>query len=367
MEGENQVNDAKNKKVSDEEAFLFAMELAGASAVPMVLKSALELGVIETIAKAGPGAYLSPSHIASQIPSIKNPEAPAMLDRLLRLLASYNILTYSLITHSHGDAERHYGLSPYAKYFVNNQDGFSMISSFLMQHDKVLKDMWYHLTDSVEEGGLPFNNAYGMTAFEFHGTNPRFNKLFNKGMSDCSSIIMNKVLETYKGFEGLGSVVDVGGGTGTIINMIVSKYPSIKGINFDLPHVIKEAPSYPGVEHVGGDMFVSIPKGDAIFMKWICHDWNDEECLKFLKNCYDSVPETGKVILVESNIPAVPDSKLASRCVFEMDVIMLCHSSGGRERTEKEYEALAKGAGFQGFRVACCAFNMYVMEFLKKP
>nr|AFK34973.1 unknown [Lotus japonicus] len=186
-------------------------------------------------------------------------------------------------------------------------------------------------------------------------------------MSDYSTIIMKKVLETYTGFEGLGSVVDVGGGTGAVINMIVSKYPTIKGVNFDLPHVIKEAPSYPGVEHIGGDMFVSVPKADAIFMKWICHDWNDEQCLKLLKNCYESLPDTGKVILTECNIPQVPDFKLASRCVFEMDVIMLCHSSGGRERTAKEYEALAKGAGFQGFRVACCAFNMYVMEFLKKP
>lgn len=102
------------------------------------------------------------------------------------------------------------------------------------------------MTDSIQEGGLPFDNAYGMTSFEFHGKNPRFNNIFNKGMSDYSTIIMKKVLETYTGFEGLGSVVDVGGGTGAVINMIVSKYPTIKGVNFDLPHVIKEAPSYPG-------------------------------------------------------------------------------------------------------------------------
>ncbi|XP_061344087.1 caffeic acid 3-O-methyltransferase-like [Gastrolobium bilobum] len=292
-----------------------------------------------------------------------NPDAPAMLDRLLRLLASYNILTCELPL---GKAERHYGLNPLAKYFVNNQDGVSMIAPFLINHDKVLGDMWYHLTDSIKEGGLPFDNAYGMTFFEFHGTNPRINKLFNKGMSDCSSIVMKKILETYTGFEGLGSMVDVGGCTGAIANMIVSKYPTIKGINFDLPHVIKEAPSYPGVEHVGGDMFVSVPKGDAIFMKWICHDWNDEQCLKLLKNCYDSIPETGKVILAEFNIPVTPDSNLATKCLFQMDVLMLCHTSGGKERTEKEFEALAKGAGFQGFRVACSAFNFYVMEFLKK-
>ncbi|TKY57510.1 Caffeic acid 3-O-methyltransferase 1 [Spatholobus suberectus] len=348
---ENQRRQQQEVSVEDEEAFLFAMELAGASAVPMVLKSALELGVLETIAKAGPGAYLSPSHIASQLPAIKNPDAPAILDRLLCLLASYNILTCSL--QPDGKSERHYALHPKAKYFVNNEDGVSIIASFLMQHDKVLKDMWYHLTNTIQEGGLPFNNAYGMTAFEFHGTNPRLNKLFNEGMSNYSSIVMKKILETYTGFEGVGSLIDVGGGIGV-------------GVNFDLPHVIKEAPSYPGVKHIGGDIFVSVPKGDVIFMKWICHDWNDEQCLKLLKNCYDSLPDTGKVILVECIIPETPNSNLDAKCVFQMDVIMLCHSSGGKERTKKEYEALAKGAGFQGFRVACCVLNMYVMELLKK-
>lgn len=104
------------------------------------------------------------------------------------------------------------------------------------------------MKEAVLEGGIPFNKAYGMTAFEYHGTDPRFNKVFNKGMSDHSTITMKKILETYKGFEGLTSLVDVGGGTGAVVNMIVSKYPSIKGINFDLPHVIEDAPAYPGTD-----------------------------------------------------------------------------------------------------------------------
>lgn len=103
------------------------------------------------------------------------------------------------------------------------------------------------MKDAVLEGGIPFNKAYGMTAFEYHGTDPRFNKVFNKGMADHSTITMKKILENYKGFEGLKSLVDVGGGTGAVVNMIVSKYPTIKGINFDLPHVIEDAPSYPGI------------------------------------------------------------------------------------------------------------------------
>ena len=140
---------------------------------------------------------------------------------------------------------------------------------------------------------------------------------------------MKEIFDNYKGFGGLKSLVDVGGGTGAVVDMIVSKYPTIKCINFDLPHVIEDAPPYPGtnlqlknvtyinfslisshscikqvepvcfklfcvistapsirpnwtsvtflflvfsgVEHVGGDMFVSVPKADAIFMKVCCY------------------------------------------------------------------------------------------------
>nr|WME87917.1 O-methyltransferases [Bergenia purpurascens] len=349
---------------AEEEANLFAMQLASLSVLPMVLKSAIELDLLEIMAKSGPGAYMSPIDIASQLPT-NNPDAPVMLDRILRLLACYSVLTCSVRNLPDGRVERLYGLAPVCKYLTKNEDGVSIAALCLMNQDKILMESWYHLKDAVLDGGIPFNKAYGMSAFEYHGTDPRFNKVFNRGMSDHSTITMKKILETYEGFEGLTSVVDVGGGTGATLNMILSKYPNIRGINFDLPHVIEDAPSYPGVEHVGGDMFVSVPKGDAIFMKWICHDWSDEHCLKFLKNCYDALPSNGKVILAECILPVTPDTSLATKGVIHIDVIMLAHNPGGKERTEKEFEALAKGAGFQGFQVFCNAFNSYIMEFLK--
>lgn len=351
-------------QVSDKEANLFAMQLASSSVLPMVLKASLELDLLEIMAKAGSGAVLSSKEIASQLPT-SNPDAPVMLDRILRLLATYSILTCSLRDLPDGGVERLYGLGPVCKFLTKNEDGVSMAALCLMNQDKVLMESWYHLKDAVLEGGIPFNRAYGMTAFDYHGTDPRFNKVFNLGMSNHSTITMKKILEDYTGFEGLTSLVDVGGGTGATINRIVTKYPTIKGINFDLPHVIEDAPTYPSVEHVGGDMFVSIPKADAIFMKWICHDWSDAHCLKFLKNCYEALPDNGKVIVAECILPVAPDPSLATKLVVHIDCIMLAHNPGGKERTEKEFEALAKGAGFQGFRVACSAFDTYVMEFLK--
>ncbi|BBG98442.1 O-methyltransferase 1 [Prunus dulcis] len=207
--------------------------------------------------------------------------------------------------------------------------------------------MLYHLKDAVLEGGIPFNKAYGMTAFEYHGTDPRFNKVFNRGMADHSTITMKKILETYKGFEGLTSVVDVGGGTGAVLNMIVSKYPSIKGINFDLPHVIEDAPQYPGINvwsmlgrHVCKcskrrcNFHEGYPINDA---KWICHDWSDEHCLKFLKNCYAALPDNGKVILGECILPVAPDSSLATKGVVHIDVIMLAHNPGEKRGQSRSF------------------------------
>ncbi|KAK8586036.1 hypothetical protein V6N13_130562 [Hibiscus sabdariffa] len=334
-------------QVSDEEANLFAMQLASASVLPMVLKSAIELDLLEIMAKAGPGASLSPKEVASKLPTT-NPDAPVMLDRILRLLASYSILTCSLRNLPDGKVERLYGLGPVCKFLTKNEDGVTLSALSLMNQDKVLMESWYYLKDAVLEGGIPFNKAYGMTAFEYHGKDPRFNKVFNRGMSDHSTITMKKILETYDGFEGIKTLVDVGGGVGATLSMIVSKYPTIKGINFDLPHVIEDAPSYPGVEHVGGDMFVSVPKGDAIFMK-----------------CYEALPDNGKVIVAECILPDYPDPSLATKLVVHIDCIMLAHNPGGKERTQKEFEALAKGAGFQGFQVKCSAFGTNIMEFLK--
>ncbi|KAF4367332.1 hypothetical protein F8388_025750 [Cannabis sativa] len=346
-------------QISEElEASLFAMQLAGTSSIlPMVLKTALELDLLEIIAMAGPNAFLSPSDIAAQLPT-NNPNASMMLDRMLRLLASYNVLTYLLRDKVTSDGkvlvERLYGLAPLSKFLTKNEDGASIAPLCLMVQDK----------DAILDGGIAFDKAHGMPAFKYNQIDKRFNKIFNKGMFDHSSITMKKILETYKGFEGLNSMVDVGGGSGAVLSMIVTKYPSIKGINFDLHHVIEDAPPFPGVAHVGGDMFVSVPKGDAIFIKWICHDWSDEDCLKLLKNCYDAVPRHGKVIVAEFILSVAPDSSLAAKCTAHSDMIMLV-DHGGKERTEKEFEELAKAAGFKGFKVVCNAFNTYIMEFLK--
>ncbi|MFS7975678.1 putative caffeate O-methyltransferase [Helianthus anomalus] len=227
----------------------------------------------------------------------------------------------------------------------------------------------YHLKDAVIEGGVLFYKAHGVDAFEFAAKDNRFNEVFNKCMHDRTRIVMKMILEKYKGFKGVKELIDVGGSLGANLELIVSKYPNIKGINFDLPYVIKDAPPYPGVEHVGGDMFQSVPKGDVIFMKWILHDWGDGYCLKLLKNCWAALPEGGKVVVVETLIPD-PESDISysdevSKTTINADMIMLIAHPGGKERLAKEYNVLAIEAGFTSMEIICGVCAFWIMEFYK--
>ncbi|GFQ08020.1 caffeic acid 3-o-methyltransferase 1 [Phtheirospermum japonicum] len=240
-----------------------------------------------------------------------------------------------------------------------------MSPMLLMLQDKVIMEGWYPLKDAIVEGEIPFKKAFGMNIFEYMRIDQRFNKLSHQAMSNLSTMFMKKILESYNGFEGLKSVVDVGGGIGATLNTIISKYPSIKGINFDLSHVVEHAPPYPGVEHVAGDMFVSVPKADAIFLKWICHDWTDEQCLKLLKNCYEALPQNGKVILVEYVLPDGPDNGVPTQNTVNVDLLMLAQAPEGKERTEKEFMALANLACFKNFKSVCYAHNTWLMEIGK--
>nr|TKS14352.1 eugenol O-methyltransferase family protein [Populus alba] len=348
-----QVDEAKD------DDFGYAMQLALSSVLPMTMYSAIQLGIFEIIAKAGPDAKLSASDVAAQLPT-KNPGAPMMLDRILRLLASHDVLVCSV-----DGSERLYSLASVSKHFVRNKDGVSLGPFMALIQDNVFLQSWSQLKDAVLEGGVAFDRVHGAHAFEYPGLDPRFNQVFNTAMYNQTTVVLENMLEAYTGFKNLKQLVEIGGGMGHTIKAIISKYPHIKGINFDLPHVIDHAPPCPGVEHVGGDMFESVPKGDAIFLKWILHDWSDDHCLKLLKNCYEAIPDNGKVIVMESVLSIAAKTSHSARAISQLDVLMMTQNPGGKERTEDEFMALATGAGFRGIKYEAFVCNFWVMEFFK--
>ncbi|KAK7275453.1 hypothetical protein RIF29_16570 [Crotalaria pallida] len=362
---EKQLN--QQKITVEEKSFTYAMQLVNSSVLCMAMQSAIELGVFDIIDKAGFGAKLSAKDIAEKL-SCKNPDAASMLDRVLRLLASHSIVDCSVVDDENGPPphlERLYSMAPVTKYFACNGGGGSLGPLMVLTQEKAILDSWYQLKDAILEGGIPFNRVHGKHVFEYANLNSSFNQLFSVAMINSATLIMNKILESYKGFEHINRLVDVGGGLGVTLNIITSKYPHILGINFDLPHVIERASPYPGVEHIGGDMFESVPEGDAILMKCVLHDWSDEHCLKVLKNCYAAISDDGKVIVVEGVLPFEPETTAAVKSISQFDVLMMTTNPGGKERSEQEFMTLAKRAGFSGIRYKCFVYDVWVMEFFK--
>ncbi|GJW04510.1 trans-resveratrol di-O-methyltransferase-like protein [Tanacetum coccineum] len=154
-------------------------------------------------------------------------------------------------------------------------------------------------------------------------------------------------------FPWTGSFVEIGGGTGTLAKGIAKAFPSVNCINFDLAHVIDGLQGSSNLINVGGDIFKGIPKADAVLMKWILHDWNDEECIRILKRCKEAIPSKingGKLIIIDMVVNhAEGDYKFLETQLF-WDIHMMVHVKG-KERSEKEWAQLFVDAGFSEYKI----------------
>ncbi|KAI5432160.1 isoliquiritigenin 2'-O-methyltransferase [Lathyrus oleraceus] len=351
---------------TDDSDTLLAMVLGANLVFPAVLNAAIELNLFEIIAKESIDGFMSTSEIASKLPA-QHSDLPNRLERMLRMLASYSLLSVSTRANDDGTTVRVYGITSSGKYFVDDENDGGYLGSFtsFMCH-RALLGVWLNFKEAVIDPEIDlFKKVNGISKYEYFGKDQQINKLFNKSMTDTCNVHIKRVLDIYKGFEGVSTLVDVGGGNGQSLKLIIEKYPSIKAINFDLPQVIDNAAPVPGIEHVGGSMFESIPEGDAIILKAVCHNWSDEQCIEILSNCHKALPPNGKVIFIELAQPEDPEPTNASKMISIIDNIMFI-TAGGRERTPKQYENLGKQAGFSKLHVACRAFSIIgVMELYK--
>ena len=151
---------------------------------------------------------------------------------------------------------------------------------------------------------------------------------------------------------------------------ILQAKPGVRGILFDLPHVV--AGAKPQVEAAGlfdrceliaGDFFQSIAEGaGACILKKIIHDWDDERALAILRNCHRALPAGGQLLLVELVVPPGSEPSLAKL----FDLLMLVWTPGGRERTEAEHRALLSEAGFEVTDVIPTAAPVSVIEAVRR-
>uniref|UniRef100_A0A0D6QSW5 O-methyltransferase domain-containing protein n=1 Tax=Araucaria cunninghamii TaxID=56994 RepID=A0A0D6QSW5_ARACU len=364
-----------SSKIEELSAHLEINEIMLSTAKPMALKAAVLLNVPDIIAIHGNGNALSVEQIASFISfSTNKPAHEENLFRILKFLASIGVFTeekeegskeiVSVAAGSNSQYRKYkYGLTNLSRILVKKDNQKSCAPILLFVTHKLFCDSYQHLHESVIAGCYPFNKAHDMSLWEYVSNNPEFSRTFNQGMASHSNDVMAHVVEVYSGFNSLKRLVDVGGGVGSASSLIVKQHPHIHCINFDLPHVIASARPVPGVEHVGGNMFEQIPSTDAVFVKWVLHDWDDEQCIKLLKKCYEATPPEGKVLIVE----AVIDEKQGSmrRTGLLYDMLMMACTEGGRERTEEEFKELFCSAGFKSCTFTKLPFLQALIEVSK--
>ncbi|XP_038703598.1 xanthohumol 4-O-methyltransferase-like [Tripterygium wilfordii] len=309
----------------------------------MVLKCAIELGIPDIIHSHG--GPISLSQIASGLNS-SHPDL-AYLERIMRYLVRKKV--FSVHNQANG-GEILYGLTHISRWLLTDSNLCLSPMAIMESHPWQLVP-WHCFARCVKEGGLAFEKAHGCGIWDLASQNPEFNNLFNDGLASSSKVVISALISQYKdGFADVKTLVDVGGGTGVGLAEIVKAYPHIKAINFDLPHVLATAPDHTGISHVGGDMFDTIPNADAVFMKWILHDWRDEDCVKILKNCRKAIPEkTGKLVLMEIVVQEEEDTMFGNMDLI-FDLVMIAHTSGG-ERTESQWKKLLAEGGFPRYKI----------------
>jgi hypothetical protein len=210
--------------------------------------------------------------------------------------------------------------------------------------------VWGNILYSVRTGKSAWAQVHGEQVFEYFEKNEEAGRIFDRAMTSFSNVATKAVVEAYD-FSGIETLIDIAGGQGRMLNGILMAYPSIKGVLFDLPHVIanaRQATTFDGrCEYKTGDFFVSVPSGgDAYIMKHIIHDWDDERAITILKNIKQAMNPGARVLVVEGVISDGNGQDFGKLLDIEMLV-----SPGGKERTAAEYEELFSRAGLRLTRI----------------
>lgn len=227
---------------------------------------------------------------------------------------------------------------------------------------------WYRaygaLAHTVATGENAFRDVHGVSLFEYLADHPVEARMFDRRMTSFSSAEIPQIVEAYN-FSGVHTVVDVGGGEGRLMSAMLRAHSALRGVILDQPHVVggaEQALREDGVADrctaVGGDFFEGVPEAaDLYLLKWIIHDWEDEDAVKILSNCARAMNPEGRVVLVEVVIGA-PNSG-DDGPLLDVHMMVL---PGGRERTEAEFAQLFTAAGLRLTRVIVTPGIMCLLE-----
>jgi hypothetical protein len=209
------------------------------------------------------------------------------------------------------------------------------------------------LLHTVKTGETAFDSVYGAPLFEYYAANPETEaraaaRMLARTLPAAREFAASDVL------RGARVVVDVGGGTGTLVAEVLRHRSEIAGVLFERPGMLELAKRYLSEQGVAdrcelgeGDFFASVPTGgDVYVLKSVLHDWDDDRCVAILRNCRAAMDEAARVAIVELSLPERMTASPQLLPAALLDLIMLAYA-GGRERTEAEFAELLDQAGLR--------------------
>ncbi len=276
----------------------------------------------------------------------------SFLYRMMRALARVGIFSET--------SGRRFELTPLAECL---QEGAMKSYALMFQSDWNDKS-WRYFLHSVKTGDNAFEKAHGMPVQEWLDQNPGPASIFNEANAVRAADAHRAILEVYD-FSGIGSLTDVGGGVGMLLAGILRAHPGMTGVLTDVAPVIEAAKKFihsRGIDDrcqaVVSDFFYEIPSGsDAYLMSNILHDWTDDQCGRILNNCHQAMSPSSRLLIVEMVVPPGNQPSMAKLLDLEMMV-----TTGGRERTESEFNKLLSKSGFKLSQICPAANGVCVIE-----
>jgi len=207
---------------------------------------------------------------------------------------------------------------------------------------------WGSVVPAVRSGGTGFAEVFGMPLADYLRDVPGAGAKFQAAMSAGGA-----VFDEFSRLADLSSsdtVVDVGGGSGTLLSAVLRDHPRLRGVLFDLPSVVERAGEVLGsvfpperTSVVAGDVFDAVPEGaDTYMLSRVLQDWGEKECSKILTNCRRAMSEGSRLLVLERVVDIDRSSVLP--VMWDVHLMMV---AGGRERTIDEYRSLFQDSGFR--------------------
>ena len=222
---------------------------------------------------------------------------------------------------------------------------------------------WGRFLDVVRTGESQTVPALGATIWEYYARRPEECAAFTNAMHGWTSGVAQDVTRLVD-TSTVKLAVDIGGASGTLVHSLMSANPQLHGIILDLPDVVPSATTAATALGLAGrstalvgDFFASVPEADLYLLKHILHDWDDAQAVRILANCRRAMRPGGRVIVIEQLLGDIGESGLVPFMDLNMMVMLT-----GRERTQSEYRALLKQAGFRLDKSSPIRSSMAVIE-----